>query len=70
MKSGRKIFRQVAGAECQAAAVHALGNGGLRSLIHYVTTSEKPAPEPGETLLALAMCEVTSRFMNKKSKLF
>ena len=70
MKSGRKIFKRVVMAECQATAVQALGNGNLRSLIRHVTKDCPAGTEIGETILALAMCEVTARFIKVKGQLF
>lgn len=70
MKSGRKIFKQVVMAECQATAVHELGNGDLRTLIRHVRQPGKAGTEIGETILALCMCEATRRFMKPKGNLF
>lgn len=70
MKSGRKIFKRVVMAECQATAVRELKNGGLRSLIRHLSKPEKLGTEIGGVILALAMCEVTARFMKPKNNLF
>lgn len=70
MKSGKKIFREIVASPRWEDAVHALGNGDLRSLLLHITKSGKLGTETGDTIQALAMCEVTARFIKTKGKLF
>lgn len=70
MKGGRKIFKGVVTSARWQDAVHVLGNGDLRSLLMHLHKTGKLGTETGDTIQALAMCEVTARFMKAKCELF
>ena len=66
MKSGRKIYATLEPAEDCVAAIRALGNGDLRSLVHYITKAKRATPgTTGEMILATAMVDGFHRWMAK-----
>lgn len=69
MKSGRKIYRRTVKAmskpDAPTQVMRSLGNGDLRSVILHVGKAGLRSTEVGQEVLALAMCEVTRRFMEK-----
>lgn len=65
MKSGRKIYAKLLAAGDRMAAIRALGNGNLRSLIRHIARQGLAAGDEGGLLYGMAHVAVTERFMAK-----
>ena len=65
MRSGRKIYARLQLIAEVPGALHRLSNGDLRSLVLHIRKRQLHATDCGEWILALAMCEITTRFLAK-----
>lgn len=65
MKSGRHIYASMRQGCGDAAAIHALGNGELRSLIRYIEKHDYHREETGGIIMGIAMVEAADRFVEK-----
>lgn len=65
MKSGRKIYTRLLESGDRMAAIRALGNGSLRSLILHIARQGIAATEQGGLLYGMAHVSATERFMSR-----
>ena len=63
MKSGRKIYARLLESGDRMAAIRALSNGSLRSLIHHIGRQDLAATGPGGLIYGMAHVAATERFM-------
>ena len=65
MKSGRKIYTRLLESGDRMAAIRALGNGSLRSLILHIFRQELEASDTGSLICGMAHVSATERFMSR-----
>lgn len=71
MKSGKKIYRRILRSgfpDTAGRSVRDLGNGSLRSLVLHLTRTPYDS-QAYEQVLAMAMCEVVRRFLDRGRKI-
>jgi hypothetical protein len=65
MKSGKKIYARVLLEDDRMAAIRALGNGDLRSLLLHIARQGITHTETGGLLYGMAHVSATERFLAK-----
>ena len=65
MKSGNKIHAMLLASEDRPAAVSALGNGDLRSLMRHAATVHAAPGSSCEEIIMHAVCEAAARWLRK-----